>query len=360
MELGFITFIKKVFLNTFMVKKKVEHSEVAAIEKASKKSFAKFFHNYWAVAAVILAVLLIAVLAFGHEATISKDAVGQKVIAFAASQGANATLVSVNEANGTENLYEVILSIQGQEFPVYVTKDGNQLIPTVVPLQTTISDSQNSAQNEPTQTDIPKSDKPVVEAFVMAYCPYGTQIEKGLIPVANLLGDKIDFKIKFVYYAMHPSQGEVQEQLNQYCIETEQNSKYISYLTCFLDKGDSAGCIKSQGVDQAKLASCVKATDAKYQVTENLNDTSKWLSGRYPLFNVYKEDNEKYGVGGSPTLIINGVESSAGRDSASLLNAICAAFTTAPEECNTDLSSAAPSTGFGFTVTGSATSATCG
>ncbi|MBU3941884.1 MAG: hypothetical protein KKF74_03150, partial [Nanoarchaeota archaeon] len=49
---------------------------------------------------------------------------------------------------------------------------------------------------------MPKKDKPEVELFVMSHCPYGTQIEKGMLPVARLLGDKIDFNIRFCSYAM--------------------------------------------------------------------------------------------------------------------------------------------------------------
>ena len=210
--------------------------------------------------------------------------------------------------------------------------------------------------------NIPKSDKPKIEAFVMAYCPYGTQMEKGLIPVVNLLGDKIDFEIKFVSYAMHPSQGEVEEELNQYCIQEEQNDKYLSYLSCFLEAGDGEGCLTKTGIDKTKLKSCTDKTDKEFNIIANLNDKSKWSGGRFPQFNIYKTDNEKYGVQGSPTLIINGQKSQSGRDSASLLNAICSSFNEAPEECSTDMTSfGTPAPGFGFgTQGGSATAAGCG
>ncbi|MFA4960639.1 MAG: hypothetical protein WC548_03155 [Candidatus Pacearchaeota archaeon] len=312
--------------------------------------------NYWIVSTFVLAIIIVGMLIFGlvNFGGINANVVGQKVVEFANSQGANAELVSVEEDG---ELFKVILSIDSQEFPVYVTRDGKNLVPSLIPLETTIT----SDTQQQTSTDIPKNDKPIIEAFVMSHCPYGTQIEKGLIPVANLLKDKIDFKIKFVYYAMHPSQGEVQEQLNQYCIQEEQNDKYIDYLTCFLDKGDGTSCITSTGIDKTKLAACVEKTDKEFAVTENLNDKTKWLSGNYPLFNIYKEDNERYGVGGSPTLIINGVEAQSGRDSASLLSTICSAFNVAPEECNTQLSSAQPSPGFGFSTTSNTNNAAqCG
>ena len=194
----------------------------------------------------------------------------------------------------------------------------------------------------------------------MSHCPYGTQIEKGLLPVIEILKDKIDFEIKFVYYSMHPTSGEVEEQLNQYCIQKEQNDKFTSYLRCFLEAGNGEECLDSTGIDMSKLASCTEKTDKEFAILENLEDKSKWLSGKFPKFNIYKTDNEKYSVGGSPTLIINGVNTQVGRDSISLLNAICGAFNEAPEECNTEFETGAPTPGFGWSTTTTANNAVAG
>ena len=80
-----------------------------------------------------------------------------------------------------------------------------------------------------------KSDKPNVELFVMSHCPFGTQAEKGIIPVVNLLKNKINFSVKFVDYSMH-GKSEIDENTLQYCIQKEESKKYIPYLTCFLEK----------------------------------------------------------------------------------------------------------------------------
>ena len=101
-------------------------------------------------------------------------------------------------------------------------------------------------------------------------------------------------------------------------------------------------------------------TDEEFNVIANLNDQSSWLSGRFPKFDIHKADNEKYQVGGSPTLIINGAQAQAGRDSVSLLNAICAAFETAPEECNTQFEAGQPTPGFGWSTSTSANNAAAG
>ena len=84
--------------------------------------------------------------------------------------------------------------------------------------------------------EVKKNDKPTVELFVMSHCPYGTQIEKGIIPAIEALGDKVDFNLKFCSYAMHGEQ-ELREELNQYCIQKEQKDKLLPYLKCFLKEG---------------------------------------------------------------------------------------------------------------------------
>ena len=332
--------------------------------KKSSKNFSKIktlSQNYWTISTAVLTILLIATLLTGSTtgAVVSSEEAGQKVLDFAKAQGASAELISTSD-NGS--LYQVILSIEGQEVPVYVTKDGKTLVPQPIPLETTTRPTTaDTPQTSPTPTNIPKSNKPIVEAFVMSHCPYGTQIEKGLLPVVELLGDKIDFEFKFVYYAMHPSSGEVQEQLNQYCIQKDQNDKFNEYLTCFLTAGDGTECLDSTGIDKTALTTCTTATDAEFNILTNLEDQSLWLNGRFPKFNIHKADNEKYEIGGSPTLIINGVKSTAGRDSVSLLNAICATFETTPEECNTQFEAVSPSPGFGWSTTETANNAAaCG
>lgn len=194
--------------------------------------------------------------------------------------------------------------------------------------------SANNIYQQPEAGNIAnKSDKPIVELFVMSYCPYGTQIEKGIIPTIETLGNKVDFNLKFVSYTMH-GEKENQENLRQYCLQKEQKNKLFPYLKCFLEASDSAGCLNSASVEENKLKSCMDSTANNFNVTGT-------------NFDVYKSDNDKYGVQGSPTLVINGAISQSGRDSNSLLKAICSAFDNAPKECNAVLSSATPAPGFG-------------
>jgi glutaredoxin len=274
------------------------------------------------------------------------------------------TVADVKDITEEQGLYKITVNVGGQDFDSYLTKDGEKFFPQVLNMTEQLDAATNSDTAAPAteaQTVASKSDKPKVELFVMSECPYGTQIEKGILPVIEALGNKIDFTLKFCDYAMH-GEKEVKEELNQYCIQKEQADKFNSYLTCYLEAGDSASCITKAGIDTAKRDACVSATDKQYKVTEKFNDKSTWSNGQFPVFDIHKSDNEAYGVQGSPTLVINGAQISSSRDSASLLSTICSAFNNQPEECSKELSSASPSAGFGTgtaPASGSGAAATC-
>ena len=202
---------------------------------------------------------------------------------------------------------------------------------------------------------MPKLEKPEVELFIMTYCPYGTQMQKAIIPVIETLKDKADIEIKFVDYIMHDIQ-EIDENLIQYCIQKGQPALYLDYSKCFLAEGKSNECLLESGVNLNAMSQCVQETDTQYQISELYNDKNTWNGGRFPQFNVHKDLNEKYGVKGSPSLVINGVQASVSRTPAAILDAVCYGFINKPAECNTELSTQATSPGFGFDITGAATS----
>jgi len=205
-----------------------------------------------------------------------------------------------------------------------------------------------------------KLEKPTVELFIMSHCPYGTQTEKGMLPVADLLGDKIDFKVKFVNYAMHGA-PEIYEQLNQYCIQKEQENKFIPYLKCFLEDSKGDACLTSTKIDVDAMKKCTDAADTEFDITKNFEDKSLWLNDRFPVFNTDADDVVKYGIKGSPGLAVNGVNiDSFARDPASLLKIVCTGFKNEPSECSESLSSDNPAPGFGFGAAPTAAAASTG
>jgi thiol-disulfide isomerase/thioredoxin len=227
------------------------------------------------------------------------------------------------------NLYEIMASYNGQKIPLYVTKDGQYEVMNVNP---TANDEfiNPIANNSQPSNQVPKSDKPKVELFVMSYCPYGLQMEKAIIPVYNGLGDKIDGRIRFVQ-SIHGA-NEDTEDYRQLCIREEQGDKYLSYLSCFTKSGKADDCMNVAGVDSTKVQNCMTNNAKNY-------------------YDADMQNAKDYGTSASPTLFINGVEVVTSRDSASILKAICDSFNNAPTECSTlKLSSKQPSTGFDYTT----------
>ena len=263
--------------------------------------------------------------------------------------GTNAKIKSIAEESG---VYKIYVSVGNQEIVSYLSKDGKSLFPQVISMETpSAADSATAGQ------EAPKTDKPEVELFVMSYCPYGLQAEKGILPVVDLLGSKIDWQLKFVDYVMHGDK-EIDENLRQYCIQKNAPSKFNAYLECFTKQDNASACLTSTKIDSSALAACVSQTDAQFKIKAKAADNSQWQNS-YPPFDVNKDDNVKYGVSGSPILVINGITVQTARDPQSLLNLVCSAFTNPPSECQQKLSGDAPSPGFGE-GTSTAASAQCG
>ncbi|HPO05776.1 MAG TPA: hypothetical protein PLQ36_01565 [Candidatus Gracilibacteria bacterium] len=218
------------------------------------------------------------------------------------------------------------------------------------------------AQKEKEQAlnNIPKTDKPQVELFVMSHCPYGLQMEKGIIPAIETLGDKVNFQVKFCDYAMH-GQKELDEQTLQHCIMQTEGSKYLSYLKCFIQSGETDSCLAEVAISRDNLQNCIASTDSQYKINENYqNKTGEW-KGEFPPFDIFKAENQKYKIQGSPSLVINGQEVDSGRDSHNLLKTICRGFQNPPAECEASLDSNSPAAGFGGEATANnAADASCG
>lgn len=329
-------------------------AEVEKEIKKEEKKIIKFFSNksnIWMSVSVVLAVLLVVALAFGSSfGNISKEKAASLVSSYASAQGATISIVNVT-AKG--NLYQVLISYQGQNIPFYVSKDGKYLGQMTEVKGLALSASSSASQSD-TPQNVPKSDKPTVILWVFTYCPYGTQTEKGLIPVYNLLKDKAIIDIKYIG-AMH-GQFEETESLRQLCIQKNYGQdKFMSYIMK-LDTNASVGncggadsCVlpiinniySSLGIDKTKIDSCM------------INDAPA-------LYAAQEKEASSLGISGSPTLVINDVQVQSGRSPSALLSTICSAFNTSPSECTQTLDSASPSAGFGATASESASAAQCG
>ncbi|MFH0808113.1 MAG: thioredoxin domain-containing protein [archaeon] len=286
--------------------------------------------NYWAISTIVLTILLIITLLTGGltGAVVSSEEAGQNVLTFALQQGADAELISTSDSG---SLYEVILSIKGedgvpQEVPVYVTKDGQTLVPQPIPLTTPEATETPEATTQE-QTEIPKSDKPIVDLFIWAYCPYGVMAQEPFAEVASLLSGKAEFNA-IMYYDGH-GPYETQQNKIQACIQKLDSKNYWNYATGFVtniypvcgqsrdiecDKTESIKLMNSLGIDSTAVMSCVETQGA----TLVQADSTKAQNNR---------------VTGSPTIMINGVKANVARNAEAIKAAICSAYNVAPEEC---------------------------
>jgi len=95
----------------------------------------KFRKNPWMLSTLVLGIIVILLLIGNMGMTgkvISEDEAGKIVLNFAEQQtGDKLDLVEIKETSG---LYEIIVLYEGQELPLYLTKDGKNLVSGVTPL----------------------------------------------------------------------------------------------------------------------------------------------------------------------------------------------------------------------------------
>jgi protein-disulfide isomerase len=194
--------------------------------------------------------------------------------------------------------------------------------------------------------------KPQIDFFVMSYCPYGNQAEEIIYEVYKVLGAKAVFSPRYVIYSdygnecldngnlcsMHGGQElnqDIREKcvLNSFGIKSWFDFAVAMNAKCTAQNADSCwrGVAKSLNLDAAKIFGCEKAEGIALMRNE-------------------KEINGMLGVGGSPSIFIDGAEYSGARDANSILNALCSKFKDAPAECGMQIASAgqaAPAGGCG-------------
>lgn len=313
------------------------------------------------VVAVAVALIGVGALVYANQEKLglnifwgsSPQKTAQKAIEYinenVVSQGISASLMSVKKESG---VYKIHIEVGGQEYDSYVTPDGKYLFPVVYdmsPVSAEETESQ-SGQEKATCEDLKKSDKPILEAFVVSQCPYGLQMQRILYEVVkNIPSLAADIKVEYIgaieeekITSMH-GDVEAQENLRQICVREEQVDKYWNYIACHIEKGDVEGCLTSANVNKTQLNTC-------------MTDKTKGLKYAEVDFN----SQDKYNVSGSPTLFLNGEKVSefdfGGRTAEALKTLLCCGFSSTPDLCSQKLTEDSAATGFSDTYTGSGSS----
>lgn len=297
-----------------------------------------------AVIIVIIAVFLI----FKFNIGITGKVVAEDFVSYLNSiSDSEVTLIDFSKYGDT-GLYLVLVEYGGQEIPIYVTKDGSYYTTILSPIE-----KQEEPQPSQNSQNIPQSDKPVLEAFVSPFCPYGLQYMKGLVPVFELLKDRADINIRYI--GITHMNLEKPETMRQLCILNEYNKeKLFDYLKNIIYDKDVEICYNDwhsgeNKRDDAHFNECMDSIITKVfnKIGVDENKINNCIENKgEDYFNLEVEYSRSQNVRGSPTPKINGVKVS-GRSPELIKNAICNAFNEKPEECSIELSSSTPSPGIG-------------
>jgi len=185
-------------------------------------------------------------------------------------------------------------------------------------------------QQEINQTTSQNSNQiPMLEAYVVARCPYGLQMQRAMAEAVKGQPDLAKYiKARYIgsvlentITSMH-GEEEAAENLRQICIREEQPAKYWDYVGCQMKaSGTETSCEASTGVDSSKLSACI-------------SDVTRGVSYAKEDFDLA----EKYSILGSPTMILGGKlidESSyGGRSADGVKSMVCSRFETKPSFCS--------------------------
>jgi len=264
-----------------------------------------------------------------------------------------ATLGEVSEESG---LVKIKIVIGANEFDSYVTKDGRFLFPQYFDMSGAEEKTDDTTSGTTASATVEKSDSPMLEAYVVARCPYGLQMQRAMAQAVKELPALANYiKVRYMgsvsgntITSMH-GDAEAQENLRQICIREEQPAKYWDYVSCQMKAtGTETACEKSTGVDSAKLQACI-------------SDTSRGVAYAAEDFAL----NDTYNITGSPTLVLGKAvideTDFGGRSANGVKSALCSGFNTEASFCSTELTTTSAAVSFSedYSGSGSNSSASC-
>jgi len=287
---------------------------------------------------ILLVVFLFISINPGTTTIVPAATCGEKVMTYIngnlVQQGTSASLISVNETRG---LYAIQSRYQSQTITIYATRDCTLLF--------TNSIDMNAAPEKAAPAQPPKkTSRPDVELFVMSFCPYGTQAETVIRPVLDLLGTTADFHVRYITMSNGSTLNDIvslhgpleaKEDLRQLCIMKADPSKFWDYLKVFNDR-----CYPSWQ-NASVLDTCRKNITASLGIDLQSTESCAFSGNGISLLKADEQESATYGVTGSPTLVINGVEYTGPRTPEGYKEAICNSYNTQPASCNTTLSAVA-------------------
>ncbi len=258
--------------------------------------------------------------------------------------GMKAEIKNVALENG---LYKMTVSLGAgqQEIESYATKDGKIFFPesiNIEEIKKKIQDmkDQQQAAAQKANMEVPKNDKPTVDLYVMAFCPFGNKAEDTMKSVYDLLKNKVNFNFHYIVnsngdaiQSLHGEKEVAQNEREACVLKNYGKDKWFGFVSYVnTNCGSDGSCweagAKNLGLKATSISACV-ASQGVALMKEN------------------EKVSNAAGASGSPTLIINGATSNVVYkygNSEEYKKVICDAFNKAPAECAKVLSSATTTT----------------
>ncbi|MGM5480872.1 MAG: hypothetical protein ACQESE_00510 [Nanobdellota archaeon] len=208
-------------------------------------------------------------------------------------------------------------------------------------------DEEKRAEQEAMMENYPKAnlealgatgDKPRLDYFVMAFCPYGDPADEAASKLFDLFGDKVEIVPHYIIsqsgdsiQSLHGEQ-EGNQGVRELCALEELGKEAFFDFTlaandmCSSQDADSCWteAAEAAGVDEEAIKQCYEENRLAY------------ASEQDSIIQSVKSERQGQltSPSASPTFLINGKTYSGGRDADSLKNALCSEFDNAPSVCD--------------------------
>lgn len=260
-----------------------------------------------------------------------------------------------NEVREESDLYKVYMTIDGNDFEVYLSKDYTKFIPQIIDLEELLNELEEENKVDVTEDNmkalgINENSKPRLDYFVMSFCPYGNPADENASKIRAVFGDSVDVVPHYIvnltkdggYTSLHGEQ-EAHQDIRELCVlENYGLDKFFEFTLASNEGLTSEDADKkwqtiawNVGVDVNTIATCettkgLEMAKSELEVTGNVK--VKGQDGIGPVV-------------ASPTILVNG--SKIGNSVSAIQKSLCESFGGGekPAACDQDIEEAAAAAG---------------
>lgn len=259
--------------------------------------------NYWKLSSILLIILVLFLLYKNQpfSQSLSAEKAGNKMVDYlnARTDGG----VTYDSYKDLGNLYEITVNYQNNKVPVYITKDGNYFIQTLIPIEKNSEETQDINKNSDKKFDVSADDDAVLgdpnaEITIIEFsdyqCPFCKKFYDETLPL--LKSNYIEKgKVKIIYrdYPLSSIHPKAQKAAEAAECAGEQNKYYEYHDKLFknqkaLEIADLKKYAKEIGLNTNNFNDCLDSNKMESEVQKDL------------------EDGQNLGIQGTPAFFING------------------------------------------------------